>query len=363
MKLFGLLIYLLVDLCKIVLKNNHLEQRNLSKKSEIRYMRHTTINLFNKYGKPMYFVKKEGSGLNSSISLKNEVWFYKYILRKELPEIRESIPNFFVYDDESKMLILENLYNFETLNDNIERHSGFSRHIIEHLARTIAYIHGTTNLLFHEDYKYVPHFHSSIPYFEKITPEILANNNDAFTEMLEMIHSDDKITQSLESLRNLGKYCLIHGDLKFDNILVSKYENKIPIKLIDWELCGWGNPVVDLGTIMGNYLLLWAKSILLKKNQSLQNSIKNSKITFMELTIAINYFLKIYKECLKGYSPNFPSISISDIIRYSGLVILLFVYSELKATYRLSSKGVLLLSLSKTLLTETDYAMKVLNIN
>ena len=353
---------MLVDLCRTVLKNNHLEQRNLSKKSEIRFTRHTTINLFNNYGKPMYFIKKEGSDLNSSISLKNEVWFYKYIQRKELPEIRESVPNFFIYDNKSKMLILENLYNFETLHDNIERHSGFSRHIIENLARTIAYIHGMTNLLFHEGHKYVPHFYSNIPHFEKITPEILANNNDAFIEMLEIIHSDDKINESLKSLRTLGKYCLIHGDLKFDNILITKYENKIPLKLIDWELCGWGNPVVDLGTIIGNYLLLWARSIRLKKNQSLQNSIKNSKITFMELTIAINYFLKIYKECMKGYSPNFPSISISDIIRYSGLFILLFVYGDLKATYRLSSKGVLLLSLSKTLLTKAHYATKLLNI-
>lgn len=325
-------------------------------------MRHITINLFNKRGKPMYFIKKEASSLNPSISLKNEVWFYKYIQRQGLPEITESVPNFFIYDNKSKMLILENLYNFETLYNNIERHGGFPRHIIEYLAKTIAYVHGTTNHLFHEDYKHIPQFSSNIPRFEKITPEILANNNDAFIEMLEIVHSDEKINESLESLRNLGKHCLIHGDLKFDNILISKYENKIPLKLIDWELCGWGNPVVDLGTIMGNHLLLWAKSIRLKKNQSLQNSIKNSKITFMELTIAINYFLKIYKECIKGYSPNFPDIPISDIIRYSGLVILLFVYGELKATYRLSSMGVLLLSLSKTLLTEAHYAMKILNI-
>jgi hypothetical protein len=67
-------------------------------------MRHTIINLFNKHGKPMYFIKKEGSSLNSSPSLKNEVWFYKYIQRKELSKIKESVPNFFTYDDESKML-------------------------------------------------------------------------------------------------------------------------------------------------------------------------------------------------------------------------------------------------------------------
>lgn len=92
---FRFTVYLLVDLCRTVLKNNHLEQRNLSKKSEIRFMRHTRINLFNKYGKPVYFIKKEGSALNSSISLKNEVWFHKYIQEKELPEIIESVPNFF----------------------------------------------------------------------------------------------------------------------------------------------------------------------------------------------------------------------------------------------------------------------------
>jgi aminoglycoside phosphotransferase (APT) family kinase protein len=140
-------------------------------------------------------------------------------------------------------------------------------------------LHAKTVLLSHKN-KDIPSFCSNIPSFDRITPEILANNNDAFIEMLEIIQSDDRIYESLDSLRNLTKYCLIHGDLKFDNILISKY-TKIPsLKLVDWELCGWGNPHVDLGTIIGNYILLWAKSIRLRRNRSLQVASKALKLVF-----------------------------------------------------------------------------------
>jgi thiamine kinase-like enzyme len=353
---------MLIKECKVALKNNHLEQRNLSKKSEVRYMRHITINLVDHYGKHLYFIKKQGPGFNFPVPLRNEVWFYNYISRqKELFKIKEYIPNFFGYDKEYKMLILETLYNYEPFYNYTERLKAFPKEISECLAKNIAHLHAKTILLSHKN-KDIPSFCSNIPSFDRITPEILANNNDAFIEMLEIIQSDDRIYESLDSLRNLTKYCLIHGDLKFDNILISKY-TKIPsLKFVDWELCGWGNPHVDLGTIIGNYILLWAKSIRLRRNRSLQDSIKSSKISFLGLTLAINHFLKTYRESIKEDLPCFPAISTTNIIKYAGLVILLSVFVEVKLMYRLSSMGVLCLSLSKTLLTEPHYATSLLNI-
>jgi hypothetical protein len=119
---------MLIKECKVALKNNHLEQRNLSKKSEIRYMRHITINLVDHYGKHLYFIKKQGPGFNFPAPLRNEVWFYNYISRqKELFKIKEYIPNFFGYDKEYKMLILETLYNYEPFYNYTERLKGFSK--------------------------------------------------------------------------------------------------------------------------------------------------------------------------------------------------------------------------------------------
>jgi hypothetical protein len=206
------------------------------------------------------------------------------------------------------------------------------------------------------------HHFVRISHLDRITPEILANNNDAFIEMLEIIQSDERIYESLDSLRHLTKYCLVHGDLKFDNILISKYAKPPSLKFIDWELCGWGNPQIDLGTIIGNFILSWAKSIRLRRNRSLEECIKSSNISFLGLTLAINHFLKTYRELLKEDLPCFDTISIIDIIKYAGLVNLLSVLVEAKLMHRLSSMGVLVLSLSKTLLTEPNRAANLLNM-
>jgi thiamine kinase-like enzyme len=351
---------MMIEECKVVLKNHHLEHRSLSKKSEIRQMRHTTINAVDNRGKHLYFIKKEGQGFKLPFSLKNEIWFYNYISRqKELFKIKEYIPNFLAYDKKQKMLILESLHNYETLYSYIGRLRAFPKETSECLAKIIAYLHTTP--LSHEN-RDIPSFCPNIPSFDRITPEILANNNDAFIEMLEIIQGDKRIYESLESLRRLTKYCLIHGDLKFDNILISKYTKPTSLKFIDWELCGWGNPHVDLGTIIGNFILSWAKSIRLRRNRRLEECIKSSNISFLGLTLAINHFLKTYQKLTKKDLPCFATISIIDIIKYAGLVNLLSVLVEAKLMYRLSSMGVLVLSLSKTLLTEPNRAVNLLNI-
>jgi thiamine kinase-like enzyme len=350
----------MIEECKVVLKNHHLEHRSLSKKSEIRQMRHTTINAVDNRGKHLYFIKKQGQGFKLPFSLKNEIWFYNYISRQtELFKIKEYIPNFLAYDKKQKMLILESLHNYEPLYSYIGRLRAFPKEISECLAKNIAHLHTTP--LSHEN-RDIPSFCPNIPNFDRITPEILANNNDAFIEMLEIIQGDERIYESLESLRHLTKYCLIHGDLKFDNILISNYAKPPSLKFIDWELCGWGNPHVDLGTILGNFILSWAKSIHLRRNRSLEECIKSSNISFLELTLAINHFLKTYQKLTKKDLPCFATISIIDIIKYAGLVNLLSVLVEAKLMYRLSSMGVLVLSLSKTLLTEPNRAANLLNI-
>lgn len=351
---------MLIEECKIALKNHRLEQRSLSRKSEIRQMRHTTINLVDHRGKHLYFIKKQGQGFKLPFSLKNEIWFYDHISRqKELFKIKECVPNFFAYDKKRKMLILESLHNYEPLYTYIGRLKAIPKETSKCLAKNIAHLHTTP--LSHKN-KGTPSFYPNIPSFDRITPEILANNNDAFIEMLEIIQGDERIYESLESLRHLTKLCLVHGDLKFDNILISKYAKPPSLKFIDWELCGWGSPCIDLGSVIGNYILLWAKSIRLRRSRSLQESIKSSNISFLGLTLAINHFLKTYRELIRKDLPCFPAISITDIIKYAGLVNLLSVLVEARLMYRLSSMGVLVLSLSKTLLTEPNHAANLLNI-
>lgn len=51
---------------------------------------------------------------------------------------------------------------------------------------------------------------------------------------------------------------LIHGDLKWDNLLLVEQSGALPrIYLVDWELVDWGDPAWDVGSILQAFLLTW----------------------------------------------------------------------------------------------------------
>lgn len=38
------------------------------------------------------------------------------------------------------------------------------------------------------------------------------------------------------------------------------------IRLIDWEKWTWGDPALDVGTVIASYLKLWLKSLIVNQN-------------------------------------------------------------------------------------------------
>lgn len=44
--------------------------------------------------------------------------------------------------------------------------------------------------------------------------------------------------------------CLVHGDVKWDNCLVDLDRDPPRVRLIDWELSGWGDPAWDVATFL-----------------------------------------------------------------------------------------------------------------
>jgi hypothetical protein len=79
----------------------------------------------------------------------------------------------------------------------------------------------------------------------------------ASISLMEILQRADGVASTLERLasdwRSDG---LIHGDLRFDNVLVGVDPTR-PIVVVDWEDAGLGDRAWDLGTVIGEILSTW----------------------------------------------------------------------------------------------------------
>jgi hypothetical protein len=74
-----------------------------------------------------------------------------------------------------------------------------------------------------------------------------------------------RVMQSLESCfqelhRAWEPRGLVHFDLRDDNILFRAGQTGPPVRIIDWELAGFGDPRYDVGYVVGHLLLQWVRT-------------------------------------------------------------------------------------------------------
>lgn len=80
----------------------------------------------------------------------------------------------------------------------------------------------------------------------------------ASAAMLAGLRNDPAFNFNLENLQKLWRYdSLIHGDIKWDNFIIyeqSESGDQFTLKIIDWELAGFGDAAWDLGSAFQAFL-------------------------------------------------------------------------------------------------------------
>jgi len=82
--------------------------------------------------------------------------------------------------------------------------------------------------------------------------------------VVKLVQRFPNLGELLDDLRKEWMHSsLIHFDIKWDNVLVVSdgRERQPVLKVVDWELCVWGDPCWDLGSIFTDYLNAWLLSI------------------------------------------------------------------------------------------------------
>jgi hypothetical protein len=69
--------------------------------------------------------------------------------------------------------------------------------------------------------------------------------------LAETVGRDPVLAGALErAARSWTPSCLVHGDVKWDNCLIQRDATPPTVRLVDWELAGWGDPAWDLAAAL-----------------------------------------------------------------------------------------------------------------
>jgi hypothetical protein len=295
-----------------------------------------------------------------------------------LNHLHPFVPELIHFNEEDSIIIFNYLKNHCDLIDFYTRKNIFPPAIASAIGSTIAAFHRAT--LNHQEYrdffsqgrKHVP-VNGGIPYiirkFDRISPEVFGQVPADGLKFFALYQRYESLRDAIAELTDKIKpCCLTHNDLKLNNILLynnwqqileEKSSKHSIVRLIDWERCSWGDPAFDIGMLVGSYLLLWLKSLVVSKSIDIEDSLRMAvtPLEHLQPSIAalVSTYLANFPEILE-YCPAF----LKRVMQFSGLALILHIQATLQHRKTFGNTGICILQVAKGLLCSPEQFMATL---
>jgi Phosphotransferase enzyme family len=304
-------------------------------------------------------------------------WQFQNVLQNfpEFSHLRCSCSQAIHFDMANSIIIFDYLPDYRDLADFYSRDNIFPDHIAIAISTTLASIHRLT--LDRQDYRQIfepspgvfinPTF-EMIRDLEKLTPAIFSRFPDDALKFFELYQRYSKLEQAIAELSNaIEPCCLIHDDLKLNNILLANnweeaiYSTSLSansiIRLIDWEKSNWGDPASDLGTLIASYLQIWLYSLITSKTIPIEESLHlaTTPLELLQESIAAlaNTYLNKFPEIVER-RPDF----LLRVIQFSGLALIQAIMATLQHQKTFGNSEICILQVAKTLLCRPEQSMQ-----
>lgn len=139
------------------------------------------------------------------------------------------------------------------------------------------------------------------PRFSTVLWEDFVTFTPAAKQLVALLQERPLLTEAADRLLEASGSSLVHGDLKPDNVLLVGDD----IRLIDWELCGLGDPLIDIGAILG----MLVSCVVDVPSESDKQSIIAMK------TPETNQLAQAFESILRGYSDGGGDVVLLDAVR------------------------------------------------
>ncbi len=143
--------------------------------------------------------------------------------------------------------------------------------------------------------------------------------------------------------------CLVHNDLKLNNVLVWPESSDAKIRLIDWERAAWGDPAGDLGMLIASYLELWLESMVVSNELSISESLELA-------TVPLELLQPSLLALIVSYLNTFPQIIdaqpqyLQRVLQCTGMSLIYRIEAIMEFDRYFGNQGIMMLQVAKQLL-------------
>jgi hypothetical protein len=328
-------------------------------------------------------------------------------LVKSFPEfgckIEDSLPELLHFDPENSILIVKYLADYCDLYDYYIQQNKFPIEIARSIGQLLATIHSQTfqrteyqdflanfsadisaaDLAFESQMKSLVneekvsnnhnltatisqskgYANKVIRRLARITPQVFEEVPQECLQFFKLYQRFPDLAQSIEDLSDsITPSCLVHNDLKINNILLAldwELPSSKVIRSIDWERAAWGDPAFDLGCILGSYLEIWLDGLVINNTLSINESLQLA-------TTPLESIQPSLFSLVESYLDGFPEIVaarpdyLDRAIQFAGLSLIHRVEIIIQVDRVFGNHGIVLLQVAKQLLCTPQAAMKTL---
>jgi tRNA A-37 threonylcarbamoyl transferase component Bud32 len=213
---------------------------------------------------PLFIKQAKNQNREKTITIRKEATCYWLATNdSEYSTLLQFLPRFFDYDYHNHVLVLEYVKNSQDLKSFFIVRRSLPSEIARQQAELLASFHKeTTQSVGAAGSRDL--FPASIPAPFHIFGRDLTNiipRNDVEDQVLKLVKQEDGICDLVQTLTDEWVVTsLIHGDTKPNNFLINRdfsVSEKNRLRLIDWELADFGDPLWDAAGVINGYLLLW----------------------------------------------------------------------------------------------------------
>jgi Phosphotransferase enzyme family len=293
-------------------------------------------------------------------------------------KIGEFLPELLYFDPENSILIVRYLADCTDIYQYYTNEHKFPVEVARSIGVLLATIHSQTfQQLAHKRFwddsqmaarkrSHLASSHSAIDLIDRltrITPQIVQTLPPECWQFFRLYQRFPSLSAAIIELgAAITPSCLVHHDLKLNNILVDldwERPGSSGIRLIDWERANWGDPAFDLGCILGSYLEIWLDGLAIGSSLSINESLQLAT-TPLELLQPSLFTL------VQAYLAEFPAITIARpsyldrAIQFAGLALIQSVEGKIYEERAFDNRGIVILQVAKQLLCTPQAAMNTL---
>jgi Phosphotransferase enzyme family len=187
--------------------------------------------------------------------------------------------------------------------------------------------------------------------------EMLAILSAANHETLRILQTEAGLADRLDRLRQGWQpQTVIHGDVKFDNVLVQKCRDgedgaTFRIWIVDWEMVQIGDPAWDLAGALQDFLVPWVRSMPMTQDLSPEDRIAAARLPLANLKDAIRALWDGYRTTA-DFGPVVADEFLQRSVGFSAARLLQSAFEMAANAAQLTGAGVLLLQIASNILAE-----------